>query len=112
MTPTETKAKHTPGPWTAEDTTEGNTREIQRFHDCELGFQIWAKQRIAFTERQNVGADVEAANARLIAAAPELLAACKRAEASAWLVATSGNADAVAIHEELRTAIAKAEGAA
>ena len=49
-------------------------------------------------------------NALLQAAAPELLAACKRAEASAWFVATSGNEDAVAIHRELRGAIAKAEG--
>ena len=40
----------------------------------------------------------------------ELLAALRRALPAAWLVATSGNPDAVAIHDEVRAAIAKAEG--
>ncbi len=48
-----------------------------RMGNCTLGCQIWGCVRIAFTERQNVGEDVELANARLIAAAPNLLANLK-----------------------------------
>jgi hypothetical protein len=42
-----------------------------------LGQQVWGEKRIAFTERQNVGTEQELANARLIAAAPDLLVACR-----------------------------------
>lgn len=65
------KLKHTPGPWKAEE-HRGFT-----IGDCTLGYQIWAKVRIAFTERQNVGAEIEGANARLIAAAPLFYDAAK-----------------------------------
>lgn len=59
---------HSSGPWQIHD-------KALQFGDCTLGTQIWGQCRIAFTERQNVGAEEEAANARLIAAAPELLEA-------------------------------------
>ena len=39
-------------------------------------------------------------------AGPKLLAALERGLPSAWLVATSGNLDAAAIHDEMREAIA------
>lgn len=46
--------------------------------------------------------------ATLWSAAPEMLAALRRAESAAWLLATSGNADAAEIHCDIRAAIAKA----
>ena len=59
--------KWTPGPWRA------SVEEPPfRIGDCLQGQQIWGRCRIAFTERQNVGAAQEAANAHLIAAAPDL----------------------------------------
>ena len=50
------------------------------------------------------------ANARLMIAAPGLLAALGRAEPALWVLATSGNADAVSIHTAARDAIRKARG--
>ncbi len=59
-------------PWRAEENIP-----VMRADDCIFGFQIWGPNcRIAFTEQQNIGPENEAANARLIAAAPELLDAC------------------------------------
>ena len=69
------KPKWTPGPWRA------SVEEPPfRIGDCLQGQQIWGRCRIAFTERQNVGAAQEAANAHLIAAAPDLYEALLVAE--------------------------------
>jgi hypothetical protein len=78
-------SKHTPGPWEVEDDTD----EVIVSRDPEAnGFQIVAK---------TYGPD-DAANARLIAAAPDLLAALKHVR------------DIYADIEIVRDAIAKAEG--
>ena len=67
MTGVFNEPKWTPGPWRA------SVEEPPfRIGDCLQGQQIWGRCRIAFTERQNVGAAQEAANAHLIAAAPDL----------------------------------------
>lgn len=61
--------------------------------------------------------EVFAALAHVLSATPtpaptvnaELLEACRRALPACWVLATSGSPDAVAIHNEVRTAIANAE---
>lgn len=64
------ETRFTPGPWEL-------TQQYLGMGTCTLGTQIWQQMgyRIAFTEGQNVGASTELANARLIAAAPDLYAA-------------------------------------
>ena len=95
-------SKYTPGPWRVSD-----------------GDDLWVAGPIS---TDNVICDIvprdadsyteeDEANAALIAAAPDLLEACKRALSGAWLHATSGHSDAVAVHDELRAAIARATGA-
>lgn len=61
-------AEHTPGPWTATDDRRGIWEII---HDGELLADVWSHGSAA----RDLPAE---ANARLIAAAPELLEACKR----------------------------------
>ena len=63
---------HTPGPWSCTDDRRG-IWDI--FHEGDLLAQVW---RV----RPGVDGDLPAeANARLMAAAPKLLAACKKAVA-------------------------------
>jgi hypothetical protein len=89
-------SKHTPGPWKADD--KGKAVFIPlRAHHCEqlgiqVGFVSWEDDKESL------------ANARLIAAAPELLEALKRI-ADPRNVHFAGDAQVVA-----RAAIAKAEG--
>jgi hypothetical protein len=106
--------EHTPGPW---DWFTRRTDSKERTEpDCETRHIVGANgQGFAFT----VGLfhDEDEANARLIAAAPELLALAVRCES--WL--TSVEDDAIArgdgreysqfVHD-LRAAIAKATGSA
>ena len=103
-----TQTKHTPGPWQA--MLSGNvvyewTPPGGRSISCKI---------VARTTNHNAAPDTEeAANARLIAAAPELLEALKLAEErivelSAWAkIEAEGQTIA-----EIRAAIAKAEGRA
>lgn len=65
-------SRHTPGPWDR----LANPPQL-RFGDCRLTEQVWGSKRVCFIESQNVGASTALANACLIAAAPELLEACK-----------------------------------
>lgn len=64
---------HTPGPWKVFETPTGKVVGIGRQSDgyavADAGFGVWGEQ-----------SDEASANARLIAAAPDLLEACKRAE--------------------------------
>lgn len=98
----------TPGPWKVTPNPP-----LLRTGDCELGQQIWGSSRVAFTERQNVGASTELANARLIAAAPDLLEACKAINAAWCEDALTANLDLlpdpIAAIDALRDAIVKAE---
>jgi hypothetical protein len=91
---TATEAKHTEGPWTAtgwQDTvvndSEGNTLALYPGGDCSL--------------------ETVQANASLIAAAPELYEACRRALDFIDDLPIPGNS---IILRDLRDVIAKAEG--
>ena len=94
--------KHTPGPWTIEDDSiEASGAPICVLYDAS-DFPCWdgpAGQLEAECE----------ANARLIAAAPELLAACELAAEVLEQPESGGQAHA---HAALTVAIAKAKGGA
>lgn len=79
--------KHTPGPWLV-GTLTGYVNQIQI--EPAIGCAYGAGEEVA-------------ANARLIAAAPELLAVCKRA------VAEWDGAGLIKLYPDIRAAIAKAE---
>ena len=79
--------KHTPGPWVvSRESNEWNSpsaprREIDALKACEFGGEP-TRYRLACvqyppTQSGTIGAQEREANARLIAAAPDLLAACK-----------------------------------
>ena len=93
------KTQHTPGPWTIR--TERRTRLVCDEH----GNQISAIRPV---KRYGVAGD-DAANARLIAAAPTMYEALKAlVESLDWESKRSGTT--YAGHEDARAAIAKAEG--
>ena len=95
MTKTTTHAKHTPGPWHVEkwEYPKETKLIIQNGNDatCEI-LDLWCMDDR--TEERD-------ANARLIASAPDLLAACKNA-------LTDG--DELRAMNMIKAAIAKAEG--
>lgn len=104
-----TKTAHVPGPWTAE------------YDASEPGDAVITAKRGAITianvhDHGASSLDHDSAecraNARLIAAAPEMLEALHRADAALSLLVASGNADR---HDhsalaDIRAALAKAEG--
>ena len=89
---------HTPGPWRAEPRDSG-------------GLSIMAKSDVvAQTNRYGPTLPCVEANARLIAAAPDLLAALKECEAYFRPMAEDGQYLAQQRIDRIRAAIAKAEG--
>ena len=109
---------HTPGPWTASGTKALGLSEViapnAGFSDghlvCMIGKRYWEQGTI---EKQLPRGQVEA-NARLIAAAPDLLAACKAlpdfdTEAPDAAEFVDHAADFVRAMELARAAIRKAE---
>lgn len=98
-------SKHTPGPWVAE-WVKSFTGKDEYWINFELHGSI-ATVRHGASDRQYGGKKALHANARLIAAAPELLEALKEVrkwimeDASAWEASFAAKVDAV---------IAKAEG--
>lgn len=103
-------AKHTPGPWRTEDDAQGPTMVFGAEHGkaiCSLtDAHIPANGFIG--DDEGVGRPVRTANAHLIAAAPDLLAACERIAAT-WAVNGVGIYGG-AIADQLLSAIAKAKG--
>ena len=105
---------HTPGPWTIDtsyDARSGPHTYIQREYDGDGVTGIAGIYTIAEVADQAFLPDgVQEANARLIAAAPDLLAACRLA----CLVMAKGNGlsyvDRREAHEAVIAAIRKAEG--
>jgi hypothetical protein len=98
--------KHTPGPWTAEqDTANKNDRFILSGRNGAFShWQGWAVDGVTTEEE-------DAANARLIAAAPDLLGACRVLYRIAGLRLRGDPVAEVALANAL-AAIEKAEGSA
>lgn len=105
---TSTTAQHTPGPWRVED------REpclvIVPIWDTELDTDYFMGRHIATVRHGYIGGDMgySGANARLIAAAPDLLDALRACIAN-FDYYGNGGVDQDTI-DECRAAIAKAEG--
>lgn len=117
--------KHTPGPWTAGEPFES-------FPGAELRFHISQAEGAPYTQHYSDVAnllaetipgeklDIQRANARLIAAAPDLLEALESLEREGWLkhiearaatVPGSDVASDILNHiAKVRAAIAKARG--
>lgn len=98
----ETTARHTAGPWIADPIDEGTCEDVE----VPAG-SFWISEHKHAGEVIAVVELNAAANARLIAAAPELLAALEQVE-DAVRNAINGEPD-IDI-EKVRAAIAKAEG--
>lgn len=90
------ETKHTPGPWQNDDTLKYNQRHCIRHNGLIIA--LICKSAMDRTEQ-----DAEA-NARLIAAAPELLEACT----AAWQEQLTSNHTAET-HRKLSEAIRKAQ---
>lgn len=114
-------SKHTPGPWISVPNV-GNGEYNHTYHigsACESGPDRIAKQSAVASDSDfSVSADECEANARLIASAPELLAAAKYAIDNLDAAAKEGIVAAprwfqcqlLESSKMLRAAIAKAEG--
>ena len=101
------RAKHTPGPWTAEERDERILIWSDGSHDYLAALSLDADG--ADEEVADAYADERQANARLIAAAPDLLAACEAALRVCNLSGT-GERDRRAAIAKLEAAVAKARG--
>jgi hypothetical protein len=98
-------SKHTPGPWTVDEEIlhEGKLHVAGRSATVEAGDKGICK---LIRHSQSTHDPVSEANARLIAAAPDLLAAC---EAALGIVADCNEYDGFPeVFAQIRTAIAKA----
>lgn len=100
--------EYTPGPWHA----KVDSQPVPFRRRTRYGYmQVWPKDQRYGKVVEKVGGDtpaMKAANARLIAAAPELLSACKMALArESAQESLAGNGDKGLI-SMLRAAIAKA----
>lgn len=96
--------KHTPGPWkvSRSDKDGAEVKAIAEIAWCGVG----AAYSMVSGVTQHIDAEECRANARLIAAAPELLAALEDLERTAGLAASHDDPARVAA----RAAIAKARG--
>ena len=100
-------SKHTPGPWQVDENAKGYDTEVAK---CI----VWGPKgpgygAIAYTSPHEIpySDGLQIADARLIAAAPDLLAALKRIFCVASVELTGRRDDVL---EQARAAIAKAEG--
>lgn len=104
-------SKHTPGPWRIGHQTDYgvfNPSVIQTGEDVGIATVYGIPLHVKLDEVENDPKCAEGlANARLIAAAPDLLAACKEALQSSE---DSEGGGYRVLNEMLRAAIAKAEG--
>ena len=104
----EKHATHTPGPWHYSEVIRGRDQyyrqiradfKIAEVHACHSG--------VAGTKK---GKAEDEANARLIAAAPDLLAQCKEFEKCLTFLINSGDSGADLERDKLREVLAKVEG--
>jgi hypothetical protein len=100
METTEKHATHTPGPWEMEDCTPGKSEGL-----C---FAINSEHTIV--ARTTDGWKKAKANARLIAAAPDLLSQCREFEKCLTYLINSGDSGADLELDKLREVLAKVDG--
>ena len=96
-------AAHTPGPWTAGPSSTGMTGRV-----------IWSPEGVVVgdvcgTRLDELRGENRMANARLIAAAPDLYAAARKAFAEVSELWANGRYDGLETIEALRAALAKVE---
>jgi hypothetical protein len=94
----EAMSAHTPGPW--------------RVNAYDARLTVWGKHRVAVVDKEPDG-DTSAANAALIAAAPDLLAALKQyliAKPQCECGINNSGCEMAKAQQVARAAIAKAEG--
>jgi hypothetical protein len=96
----EKRATFTPGPWEIQDAGPGTIRGLR--------FRVVTKDSII--ARTTDGWKEARANARLIAAAPELLEQCKLFEKVLTHLINSGDSGADLERDKLREVLAKVEG--
>ena len=98
----DTKEKHafTPGPWQIEDCTPGESTGLR--------FEVGTKDSVI--ARTTDGWKEAHANARLIAAAPQLLEQCNLFEKVLTHLINSGDSGADLERDKLREVLAKVEG--
>ena len=100
-------SKHTPGPWSVGEVSHKKQRvDIDSLHaDQTVGHQTWRGLARAYgcEDMPAEGTAVMLANARLIAAAPELLEALK-------VLVENGGIGPEQMFHDARAAIAKATG--
>lgn len=102
------ETKHTPGPWKIAGETADKQSFVYALNESGTN-QFWFDIQPGRTDDNQRTSDAElAANARLIAAAPELLEAL--CEATAWLHAHKHTLCAQSICDQVDAAIAKATG--
>lgn len=96
---------HTPGPWVFADDRGRPLGTAGHVMPDGCHVDLGEDGEAVVTDRFDSTGDVAVANARLIAAAPDLLAACK-----AMVRTGKAPADIDAAYDLMRAAIAKAEG--
>ena len=98
-------SKHTPGPWSYRKVPRKQEWEINTWRCPNLGHESWTGMSVVFgcDDYPKMGKIVGEANARLIAAAPDLLLALR---------CIAGYLDIENARQEARAAIAKATGEA
>lgn len=104
------EAKHTPGPWSLERVpiqSRGGSNTAYKIgpFTCCL-YDDWRPREAGTSEGEN------AANARLMAAAPDLLAACKMALRDVGDGGPSSDYASAYTVSQIKAAIARAEGRA
>ena len=96
----EKHATHTPGPWGIQDAGPGTIRGLR--------FRVITDEKII--AKTSDGLEEARANARLIAAAPELLEQCKLFEKVLRACIMAGDSGAELELDKLREVLAKVEG--
>ena len=118
------KTAWTPGPWKIDwfsftaDASDVSYERSEGRTKLKVGDPLWRVPRsigpISIDRNHWAGGhlDVSEADARLIAEAPAMAEAIERFIPALWLLATSGNADAIAMHDEARAILARINGEA
>ncbi len=96
----EKRATFTPGPWMIQDAGPGTIRGLR--------FRVITDEKVI--AKTSDGLEEARANARLIAAAPELLEQCKLFEKCLTHLINSGDSGADLERDKLREILAKVEG--